>query len=67
MMEWLLFQDYGYDMFFKLLIAVGLNLCRLNDWLNGVPLATTCYSHFMTIKFHFDEETGDALYQFSKC
>ncbi|MEL6930610.1 MAG: IS1182 family transposase [Cyanobacteria bacterium J06600_6] len=33
-----------------ILIAVGLNLCRLNDWLNDFPLATTRYSGFMTLK-----------------
>ena len=31
-------------------VATGLNLCRLNDWLNGIPLAPTRYSGFMTLK-----------------
>ena len=31
-------------------MAAGLNLCRLNNWLNSVPLATTRYSEFMTLK-----------------
>lgn len=31
-------------------MAAGLNLCRLDAWLNGVPLATTRYSRFMTLK-----------------
>ena len=31
-------------------MAAGLNLCRLNDWLNDVPLAATRYSRFMTLK-----------------
>ena len=33
-----------------ILIAAGLNLCRLNDWLNDVPLAPSRYSRFMTLK-----------------
>jgi len=31
-------------------MAAGLNLCRLDDWLNGVPLAPSRYSRFMTLK-----------------
>ena len=31
-------------------MAAGLNLCRLDNWLNSVPLATTRYSGFMTLK-----------------
>jgi transposase len=33
-----------------ILMAVGLNLCRFDAWLNGIPLATTRYSGFMTLK-----------------
>lgn len=33
-----------------ILIAVGLNLCRLNDWLNDTPTSPTRYSRFMTLK-----------------
>ncbi len=33
-----------------ILIAAGLNLCRLYDWLNDVPLAPSRYSRFMTLK-----------------
>ena len=31
-------------------MAAGLNLCRLHDWLNDIPLAATRYSRFMTLK-----------------
>ena len=31
-------------------MAAGLNLCRLDAWLNDVPLAVTRYSRFMTLK-----------------
>ena len=31
-------------------MAVGLNLCRLDAWLNGVPLAPSRYSRFMILK-----------------
>ena len=31
-------------------MAAGLNLCRLDAWLNGVPLAPSRYSRFMTLK-----------------
>ena len=33
-----------------ILIAAGLNLCRLYDWLNDVPLAASRYSRFMSLK-----------------
>ncbi len=33
-----------------ILIAAALNLCRVNDWLNDVPLAITRYSRFTTLK-----------------
>ena len=31
-------------------MAVGLNLCRFDAWLNGVPFAPSRYSRFMTLK-----------------
>ncbi len=31
-------------------MAAGLNLCRFDAWLNGVPLAPSRYSGFMTLK-----------------
>ena len=33
-----------------ILMAVGLNLYRLDAWLNGIPLAPTRYSRFSTLK-----------------
>ncbi|MEM8723281.1 MAG: transposase [Cyanobacteria bacterium P01_G01_bin.39] len=33
-----------------ILISIGLNLCRLNDWLDDIPLAATRYSRFMALK-----------------
>jgi transposase len=31
-------------------MAVGLNLCRLDDWLNDIPSARSRYSRFMNLK-----------------
>ena len=31
-------------------MAAGLNLCRLDAWLNGVPFASSRFSVFMTLK-----------------
>jgi transposase len=33
-----------------ILMAAGLNLCRLDAWLNDIPLAATRYSRFLTLK-----------------
>ena len=33
-----------------ILISIGLNLCRLNDWLDGIPLTATRHSRFMALK-----------------
>jgi IS5 family transposase len=33
-----------------ILMAAALNLCRLDNWVNGIPLASTRYSRFLTLR-----------------